>query len=279
VLPPDPQKLETVYSEYKADALADSQSQEHPVAIITGGQPGSGKSRLAFAASKELQDHGGRLLVDADELREAHPSYSAIDDKEAAKQTHEVAAAWAWRLVNDGVAERRNLVIDQTSKTPDKMDELTVLLRKAGYRIELRVMAINPLVSEQRTRLRYEEKKAEQGFGRFTPKETHDEAYAGIPQTLERVDQKKSVERLTIYDMNLKPVYDNHLKDGEWVNPPLSRQALENERDRALSPTEIQKFNQDYDKIFLLMDARNADKQEVAEAQSSRAKAGKQLEA
>jgi len=104
--------------------------------------------------------------VDADVLRELHPLHSRcsrINDKEAAQQTHEVAAAWSWRLVNDGVAGRRNLVIDQTSKTPDKMDELTALLRKAGYRIEVRVMGTKDLVSEQRIRLRYEKKKDDKG--------------------------------------------------------------------------------------------------------------------
>jgi len=45
VLPPDPQKLEEVYNRYKATALAENLPQESPVAITTGGQPGSGKSR------------------------------------------------------------------------------------------------------------------------------------------------------------------------------------------------------------------------------------------
>jgi adenylate kinase family enzyme len=281
MLPPDERELEEVYSKYEARNLAYSKPQEHPIAIITGGQPGSGKSRLAEAAKDELRDRGGYLHVDADILREKNPSYKFLmerDDKTAANYTHDVASAWSRRLTTTGIENKRNLVIDQTSRDPEAVSSLTARLRKAGYRIEVRAMATSSLVSVQRIRTRYEEKKAEVGFGRFTPRVNHDTTYVGIPNTLERIDREKSVDRLVIYNMDMKPVYDNHLVSGEWKHPPDSRGELEKERERALTPAERHEFERNYDEILRLMENRHASRQDIAEVQADRAAAEKQLE-
>ena len=83
-------------------------------------------------------------------------------------------------LLRDGVEGLRNIIIDQTSRDPEALAKMTVGLRQAGYRVELHVMAVAAAVSEQRIHERYEGQKEASGFGRFSTKDKHDEAYAGV---------------------------------------------------------------------------------------------------
>jgi len=92
---------EAVYADIERKYLPRAHPQERPRAIITGGQPGSGKSGITSAAQAELAGQGGYVLVDADKLRDRHRDYQRLmqeDDRTAANETHANAGAWAGRL-------------------------------------------------------------------------------------------------------------------------------------------------------------------------------------
>ena len=168
---------ESIYAaQIAARYLPRSKPQEHPTAVITGGQPGSGKSSLTAIALSQFRD-SGYVLVDADKLRPFHPDYRRLmltDDRNAANRTHADCGPWANRLLHDGVQGRRNIIIDQTSRDPEALAKMTAGLRQAGYRIELHVMAVPTAVSEQRIHERYEGQKEASGFGRFSTQDKHD---------------------------------------------------------------------------------------------------------
>jgi len=154
---------DAIYRRIEARYLPKSQPQEQPTAIITGGQPGSGKSGITTQAKSELAARGGYLLIDADKLRGFSPLYQLAleaDDREAANLTHPDAGRWAQRLTVVGAQGRRNLIIDQTSKDAASVENLASQLKAAGYRVELRVMVVNERFSEQRIHTRYEQQKA-----------------------------------------------------------------------------------------------------------------------
>jgi predicted ABC-type ATPase len=273
--------FEQQYQKYEVQALKSCETQEHPIVVITAGQPGSRKSTLTKIAMSELKGMGGYVVIDADDLREHHPDYDRLmqeNDKDAANKTHVVASAWAKRLTRKGIEERRNLIIDQTSKDADKVRQQAVLLREAGYRVEFRVMATSDIISAQGVYRRYEEQKVRNGAGRFTPKEMHDEAYQGIPVTVERIEKEKLADRISIYDFSGKQVYNNKLKNGEWQERPMGREVLEAERDRALTPFEQQEFRQNYRGLLALMKARGASQHEFDEVKTMWNSAEKRLD-
>ena len=278
---PEIDEFEQNYKEYEEAYLPRSSAQKHPVAIITGGQPGSGKSGLTASAKDDLHDKGGYVLVDADKLRERHPNYTSLmesNDKLAANITHPVASAWSRRLTEVGIDGRRNLIIDQTSRDPEALSKRTEQLRQAGYRVELRVKAVNPLQSEQFIRLRYEDKKVEKGIGRYTPQENHDTTFEGIPNSIERIEQERAVDRVVIYDVNDRQIYENRLINGKWEHKPAGREALEAERSRPFNAIERQKFTQIYEKIIGLMEKRRAPTAEISSVKARWQEAEKQLE-
>jgi len=82
----DKAKHKEVYSKIADDYLSRAETQEPPRVIITGGQPGSGKGRLARRAAKTLKASGSCVLIDVDELRKEHPLHKQLqqeNDREA----------------------------------------------------------------------------------------------------------------------------------------------------------------------------------------------------
>lgn len=66
-------KTERIYQKFRKQGLESTSAQEHPRAILLGGQPGSGKSYLRGIVRKEFSDKGGTVVIDPDILREDPP--------------------------------------------------------------------------------------------------------------------------------------------------------------------------------------------------------------
>lgn len=251
--------------------LPKSKPQEHPCAIITGGQPGSGKSGITEKAQERFSATG-YILVDADKLRLKHPAYRMLAESgrnDAADVTHPDAGAWAQRLMRDGIDGRRNIIIDQTSRDPAGMEKIIGELRKSGYRVEFHAMAISAEVSEQRIHQRYEGQIVKDGYGRFSQPDKHDAAYLGLTRTVEAVEQKRLVDKLCLYDRNLTVIHENTLEQGRWQSRPTAAQTLEGERNRPMTVGEAKEYEQGWGKLVQQKNApgRNATEEEKTLAQ------------
>lgn len=71
-------------------------------------------------------------------------------------------------------------------------------LQQNGYAVTARVMAIHERYSLAGIHLRYEQQRAEKGFGRATAIETHDESYKGMPATIEQIERYKLAGRIEV---------------------------------------------------------------------------------
>lgn len=233
---------DSFYQEVKARYLSRGQSVSQPVAIITGGQPGSGKSGITEIAKAQLRNNGGYVLVDADKIRNLHPHYRYLaktNDREAANLTHADAGAWSSKLVKDAQSLNKNLIIDQTSRDASALERLASTLKGNGYRVELHVMAVNPRISEQRIHYRYEIAKARGDTARFSTKENHDVAVLGVGETVKAMEQMRALDKVALYDKDVHRIYENERREGEWINPPKALQAFQMERERKLSVAEL----------------------------------------
>jgi len=261
--------------------LPKSHPQEQPCAVITGGQPGSGKSGVTDIAIGRFRETGF-VLVDADKLRRFHPDYMRLmqsNDKMAANLTHPDAGRWAERLMRDGVAARRNIIIDQTSRDPVAMARMTQGLKQAGYRVELHIIATPERVSEQRIYERYEGQRAKDGYGRFSTKDKHDEAYLGVAKTVAAVEAGKQVDRLCVYDRHVRVIYDNSFENGQWQKEPLALKALEQERNRPMTLQERRDYLDGFDKLagLLTNPERHASTEEIGHIETLRQQANAYL--
>lgn len=253
------QTLENAYRRIERDALQHSQVQERPHAIVLGGQPGSGKSFLVHQAETDLRQRGGSIVIDADRMREENPRYQLLskeDPLNAADRTHKEAGQWSQRLTVTAVEEKRNLVIDGTMRTPEAIQELSSRLKEHGYTVEARVMAVDAETSMTRARLRFEEQVEARGTGRFVNREQHDNAYDGIPKSVEALERAKLADSIKLYDSNHRMVYENIQERGEWKSPPAAAAAMEQVRAREWPHAERSDHVATLEKIYELVRAR-----------------------
>lgn len=274
---------DAIYAEIAEVELSHAKAQENPRVIITGGQPGSGKGSLATQAGKELEALGSYVKIDPDDLRDWHPQYFKLqreNDREAASLVHPDASAWSGQLIRDAAAGRKNMVIDQTSKSPSAVIDLTSQLRDAGYQVELRVMAVNLEISEQRIHSRYElEKQKEAGVGRFVPPDVHYAAYVGLPETVAAVEREKTVDALSIYDKNQNRLYEIKQIGGEWDRQPTGKVELDKERTRAMTLQDQREQVAAYAKLAEMLEKREAEPAERETIATQHLKATRKLAA
>ena len=238
-------KAERIYQKFRKQGLESTSAQEHPRAILLGGQPGSGKSYLRGIVRKEFSDKGGTVVIDPDILREDDPLFieqSQTDPIHAGDRSHEQASTLAKRLTAAMVSERRNLIIDGTMGNPESVRKKIHLLRQHGYAIDVHVMAVNPELSKVQSNLRFERQVAGSGKGRFVPKTVHDAAYEGLSRSVDMMEQECLVDSMHIHDSDRQRIYENRLIDGNWQKGPAAMSTLIAERTREQTPEELQKL-------------------------------------
>ena len=249
-----------IFKDIESYYLPKSVAQDNPLAIITGGQPGSGKSGITADAQVMLSKRGGYVLLDADKLRNHHPYYPMlrlVDDKLAADYTHYDAGQWAIKLKNSALNDKRNLIVDQTSRDPLAVDRLTKSLHENGYSIEFWALAVNKRISEQRIYTRYENQKAADGYGRFSTIESHNSAYSGLLESVKTIEQNRNVDAIYLYDKDIKPFYSNHLKGQGWPVQQKASDALVAERERPLTFDEKLDLANGYGNLSALIKERD----------------------
>lgn len=202
-------------------------SRERPVAIIFGGQPGSGKSAAKHAALRELDRRGGAVEIAGDDLRQFHPQYAQLmraDDRTAAMYTDKDSGRWVEMAIVEAQALRANLVVEGTMRNPEVVASTMRTLRVAGYEIDARGLAVSHALSEQGILQRYELQKQDRRVGGMTTAQAHQAAYDGMPRTLKVIEQGKLADRVTLYRRGGEHVYTNDLYQGEWMHPRAHEQ-------------------------------------------------------
>lgn len=266
----------------KPDLFTDKKSVANPVAVIFGGQPGSGKSASINTAMIEFQNKYGAVQIIGDDLRGYHPWYTWLmehDDKMAAFYTGRDIGQWVEKAISEAKAQRVNLIIEGTMRDSDKVAITMKNLRDAGYRIDARVLAVNSCLSEQGILHRYESQKAERGVGRMTTPEAHWAAYDGMLLTLERIERDKLADHVSIHRRSAEAIYTNKLQDGQWVRKPQACAVVEAERNRSMTLKECHEYVAVFDELMkmIMRPERQASTEEIQKVDKLRHQARAKL--
>jgi hypothetical protein len=244
---------EAIFQTYiKPQVFAVATPVDHPVAVIFGGQPGAGKSRAVDDALDEFNDKGGAVQIIGDDLRGYHPAYDALlskDDKTAAFYTDRDTGKWVEKCIAHAKEQRVHVVIEGTMRNSDTVAATMNDFRSAGYEIEARALAVNFRLSEQGILQRYENQKIDRGTGRMTTAKAHQDAYDGMPLTVERIERERLADRITIYKRGGDAIYTNDLENGQWRNPPQARAVLDAERARPMTLQERRDYAAGFDRL------------------------------
>lgn len=241
-----------------------AKSVEKPVAIINAGQSGSGKSKLTEISESEYSETGV-VIFDVDRHRIQYPNSQALQVSHPAyfsDVTHEFASKVAIGAVDEAIKNRQNIVYDRTSNRISSIERIDRQLRQTEnpYRLEMKVMATDFDTSKMRVHLRYEEQGGA-GFGRYVREDVQKEIYDGVANTIKLVEERKLVDKISVYDKNLKVIYENELVNGEWQKPSQAYEILQQERGKMLTGEAALHVQQGWQKIKFKMDERGANKE------------------
>jgi len=180
---------------------SNAKPQDQPIAVIIGGQPGTGKSTIV-GRFRHTFKHSGVVHIDSDELRPFHPlqkKQDAINDRLTAVYTGKDAGIWAQKLMNDAVARRLNIIFESPLKNTEKILRQVDMLTSNGYLVDLKVAIVPYDLSLLGAYSRYEKPKAKGGYGRFVHNKPLRNCYQSQTVTVEAIQRQGKVSSIEIY--------------------------------------------------------------------------------
>jgi predicted ABC-type ATPase len=162
-----------------------------PLALLTAGPPGAGKSTWLSKNLPNLMQPGW-LQIDADALREKLPEYQGWNADQSQAETSDLVGIL---LATIGRPCKTNLLYDGTMTNPGRYMKLLPRLKQLGYRTFIVQVLVPEAVSRQRALERY------QRTGRYVPQQEISNYYATAPTTFallkRKVDGTIQVDGLT----------------------------------------------------------------------------------
>jgi hypothetical protein len=224
-------------AELMRKALGRTAPREEPTAILTGGQPGSGKSYITRSVGVRFEGVGGLVVIDPDEIRPTLPymkSRIEAGDLDVPDVANVDAGTIAYQMVQIAKRERRNVLVDGTLQNTGRAVGLAEEMREARYGVEFHGMAVYPDLSHARTYTRREEQIEESptGFGRGVSDEFHDQAVRGYSHTVDTFQRKASVDSMTFYGGEGRSTVQTRLENGSWVPAVSMADELRREHER-----------------------------------------------
>jgi predicted ABC-type ATPase len=241
---------------------------DRPRAVLTGGQPGSGKSYIVRSVGVQFEGMGGAVVVDPDEIRPTLPYMAeriAKGDLDIPGVANVDAGTIAYQMIQIAKREKRNVIVDGTLQNTGRAVDLADELRKAEYGVHFHGMAVYPGLSHARTYKRLEEQieQSPTGFGRGVSDEFHDQAVKGYGLTVETFQKKASVNSMTFHYGDGARTVETRYVDGHWVPAVDMRKELEQVQERPtpeIAKETVETWSSAVDK----MRTRGADAAEIA---------------
>jgi predicted ABC-type ATPase len=235
---------EEIYELLLDKILKKTERQENPQIVILGGQPGSGKSRLIEIACEAVFGNRPVAVINGDDYRAFHPQASEIysrHDKRFSELTDPDVRKWTSRLFEAAADGGRDIIFEATMRNKEPLMSTIKALKEMGYRIGIMVMAVNWQVSRMGIVRRYESQREKNLIARWTPFESHDEAYRNMPRTVAAIEQESPIDSIAVYGRAGNLIYANGAA-GDPFKRPLdgigADRAIREERSGPLSPGE-----------------------------------------
>ncbi|MFG2910922.1 zeta toxin family protein [Kitasatospora sp. NPDC048286] len=182
-------------------------SQDQPLVVYIAGQPGAGKTRAAQLVHRTLRSP---VRLSGDDFKVLHPDYLQLlrtDPRRASERIRADYRAWQARA-EAYVRERRgNLVIETTPAGPPKFAAEARKFRRAGYRVELLVLAVRAADSRQGTAHRYARVSGRGLPARFTTAAGHDAHFQVLPDVVAAAEELAAVDQVTVMRRDATALY------------------------------------------------------------------------
>lgn len=200
---PEEEALEIFKKMIAPQITAGISPQKTREAILLGGQPGSGKSSLARELLKMKREI---VFINGDDLRAYHTKYYFYlkeNDIEVADMTQAVCNFWIEALIKKCIEQELNIMIEGTMRKNNVPLETARMLKNADYSVNVAVVSAPYELSLASLEYRYQELKRLGIPARFTKKESHDEAFRNIENTLAGLVDSGFCEKFHVFERYL----------------------------------------------------------------------------
>ncbi|KAM4068108.1 zeta toxin domain-containing protein [Hirsutella rhossiliensis] len=250
------------------------ESSSPPLALLTVGQTGAGKSVLSRALLPALRRRHAHLAsapdaasstahLIADTFKTHHPSFSHLMSTAphlASAATGPDARRWLAMAVRHVAARRLDVLVESACRHPDDFAQLALVFRRAGFRVEVLVLAVPAALSRLGILLRFHARLPEGQSRalpvRLTPVRVHDESYAGLVDTTTFLDQSAVADQvLVVRRGNLVAYGEERGPDERMAGGGGVAAALLRERERPLTQDEVKIALDDLQKLNQFEDA------------------------
>ena len=214
----DLHKVREIYQEEKEKLLRNLIPQEKPLAFILGGQPASGKSKLAKEFIGKFSNDN-ILFVNGDIYREFHPNRQELINNPLSysKETQVFSNVFTENLIREATENKYNIMVEGTMRNPQVPYNTAKMFKENGYEVEILAISAPSVFTELGLYNRYQEEINFQGWGRLAEIESHNSAVSGILASLDLLYNEKAVDKIYLYSYQAeKHIVSFSLQNNEW---------------------------------------------------------------
>lgn len=193
-------KVNEIYREKRKGLLRNLTSQNTPIAFILGGQPASGKSKLAKEFTSKFSNNN-ILFVNGDIYREFHPNLQELIKNPLyySKETQIFSNIFTENLIQEAIENKYNIMVEGTMRNPQVPFNTVKMFKKNGYIVEILSISAPSIFTELGLYNRYQEEINFQGWGRLAEIESHNSAVNGVLDSLDLLYKEKVADKISIY--------------------------------------------------------------------------------
>ncbi|MDO4881686.1 MAG: zeta toxin family protein [Capnocytophaga sp.] len=236
----DLHKVEEIYQEKREKILRNLTPQEKPLAFILGGQPASGKSKLAKEFMGKFSS-SNILFVNGDIYREFHPNRQELINNPLlySRETQIFSNVFTENLIREAIKNRYNIMVEGTMRNPQVPYNTAKMFKENGYEVEVLAISAPPIFTELGLYNRYQEEINFQGWGRLAEIDSHNSAVNGILASLDLLYNEKVVDKIHLYSYQAeKHIVSFSLKNNKWDIEVLPSNYIVDARDIQLQKKE-----------------------------------------
>ena len=182
-------------------------TQDRPVVVVVAGQPGAGKTRAAHLVRRSVNQP---VHLAGDDFKALHPDYWQLLHQDPRVASAPIRADYrAWQARAEAYVRERcgNLVIETTPADPAQFAATARTFRRAGYRVELLVLAVRAADSRQGTAHRYARVSARGVPARYTSTAGHDAHFQVLPEVVAAAEELAVVDQVTVMRRDTVALY------------------------------------------------------------------------
>ncbi|MYS86457.1 hypothetical protein GTZ85_41145 [Streptomyces sp. SID5474] len=233
-----------IFDELLLEDLGEITPQSQPVVVYVMGQPGAGKTRASHLVHRAMR-HRRPTSISAEDFKGAHPDYLQLlaeHPRTAGERVRADYRSWRDQAMAHVRAHRGDMVVEIAPGSAEAFLADVAADRRAGYRVDLVVLAVRAADSRQGTAARYA-RASTSGPARFTTVAGHDRCLRAVLESLHAAEQGSMVDSVTVMRRDHTAVYRNERgPDGRWARAGDAAWALLAEQRRPYTPGEAARF-------------------------------------